>query len=382
MKRPAKISIGRRALRLTVFAASLLLAAALTFSAYGGTVDPQVTSIGAIAAMLFPALLVLSVVALAIELIWFRPTAMVTGLSLLVSAGPILTYCPMHMFHPSVGAIKESGKPVIKVMTYNMLNLDDFSNGFCRVGGGNPTLAYVLEENPDIMVCQEGQPMFSDHEKNISAEQHERLFARYPYRYLNSRGMGIVSRFPFEVKRIEHPDRWLYDVYRYDVAITPRDTIAVFNLHLQSLGLTADDKELYHHLTSGDQHVDMTEVKTSLIAKLSAAFRQRAVQAGVVRAAVDSVGGKTVLVCGDFNDIPGCYAQRVIQGDDLDDAYRKAGFGPAITYHADRFFFRIDHILYRGDLKPLRVECGSNMSSDHYPLIAYFELLQPDTDDR
>lgn len=352
---------------------TLLVAAALLFSAYGGCIDPARTCLGAIAAMVFPFVLIVSGILLLINLWLFRISAMVTFASLLACAGPILTFCPLNFFRPSVETIERDYRPYIKLMTYNMLNLDDFSNGSCRIGGGNPTLEYVLEQNPDIMVCQEGQPMLKADKKNISASQHALLESRYPYRYLNQRGMGILSRYPFKVKPVEHPDRWSYDVALYEVEL-PADTLHLFNVHLQSLGLTDGDKALYHDLTSGDPHADVTTYRSTLLAKLTSAFRNRAEQARMIREYIDSLKG-TVVVCGDFNDIPGCYAVRTIEGKDLHDTYREAGLGPDITYHADRFYFRIDHILYRGRLEPLRMWAGKNPSSDHYAMISYFRLL-------
>lgn len=360
-------------MRAAALLLSLALSAAFVFSAYGGMMNPLKSSIGALAAMFFPIVLLMQLVALVINLIWFRASAVVTGIALLVCAAPIFTYCPLHPFRPSVKSIEKSPESIIKVMTYNMLNLDDFSKGFCRVGDGNPTVEYVLHEAPDILMCQEGNPILSENEKNISPQQHGELMERYPFRHINSRGMGILSRFPVKTEKVEHPDQWLYDVYRYEVDVKGLKMV-VFNLHLQSLGLTPDDKALYHDLTNADPPENLRKIRTSLVGKLTAAFRQRARQAEFIRELIDKESG-TLIVCGDFNDIPGCYAQRTIQGDDLHDAYRDAGCGPAITYHADRFFFRIDHILYRGHLKPLRVWAGKNTSSDHYPLMGYFELL-------
>lgn len=359
-----------RSLRIIALLLSMMIAGALLYSAYGGTINPLKAPYGAIAAMLFPFILILSMVWLVVTAVWFRAAAVLTALSLIASGGPILTYCPLHFFRPSVRSIEELHPRPLKVMSYNMLNLDDYSKGFCRIGAGNPTLAYVIEQNPDILVCQEGHFILSN-EKNISPEQHDTIMARYPYTHFTNRGMGIMSRYPVTHVKVEHPDRWMYDVESYRVSL-PSDTITIFNLHLQSLGLSRSDKALYQELTHG-QPEDMATIKSALIEKLTEAFKQRALQAEIVRHAIDSVSG-TVLVCGDFNDIPGCYAQRVIQGDDLRDAYRDAGLGPAITYHADRFFFRIDHILYGGRLRPLRVWSGQHPSSDHYPIIAYFEL--------
>jgi len=350
---------------------SVAAGVALIFSGYGGMINPQTSPTGAVAAMFFPMVLIATLIITVINAVWFRKAAIVSGVSLLVCAGPILTFCPLNLLRPSAESLSHWDKPTLKVMTYNMLNLDDFSQGACSLTDGNPTVNYLLMENPDIVVSQESRPLVTT-DKNINENQQKRLQNRYPYRHINTRGMGIMSRYPVEVKRVEHSDRWMYDVEMYRVTL-PSDTITIFNLHLQSLGLTRDDKAVYHDITNGVAE-DMGTIRNSLIHKLTDAFRKRATQARVVREALDSVRG-SVMVCGDFNDIPGCYAQRTIQGKTLCDAYRKAGLGPAITYHADRFFFRIDHILYGGGkLKPLRVWRGVNPSSDHYPLIAIFEL--------
>ena len=62
--------------------------------------------------------------------------------------------------------------------------------------------------------------------------------------------------------------------------------------------------------------------------------------------------------------------------DDLNDAYSETNFGPTFTYNKHLFLFHIDQILYKGDLKALKVERGSIDTSDHYPLLAEFELTR------
>ena len=80
-------------------------------------------------------------------------------------------------------------------------------------------------------------------------------------------------------------------------------------------------------------------------------------------------------MAGDFNDIQGSYALRTILGDgDMHDAYAENAFGPTITYHGNRFYFRIDHVLYRGDMEAVDIERGDTPSSDHYPLLTTFVM--------
>ena len=80
-----------------------------------------------------------------------------------------------------------------------------------------------------------------------------------------------------------------------------------------------------------------------------------------------------VLVMGDMNDTPGSYAYRTVCGDDLRDAWAEAGFGPTYTYHDHHLYVKIDHILYRGNMKLLSCRRDKEGESDHYPLVAVFE---------
>ena len=57
-----------------------------------------------------------------------------------------------------------------------------------------------------------------------------------------------------------------------------------------------------------------------------------------------------LIVCGDMNDVPTSHVYRVIRGDDLHDAWCDVGRGYAYTYNRHRLKYRIDHVLYRGDV--------------------------------
>lgn len=156
--------------------------------------------------------------------------------------------------------------------------------------------------------------------------------------------------------------------------------IHLINVHLKSIGLTPEDKTLYKEAlempaTKSELKRELKEVKSQLLTKLSEAFKIRTLQARTVRNIVDSIRGP-FIVAGDFNDIPDCYAVRTIKGKDMHDAYADAAFGPTITYHGDKFYFRIDQILYRGPFKAVDIERGDISSSDHNPLLATF-LFDP-----
>ena len=152
--------------------------------------------------------------------------------------------------------------------------------------------------------------------------------------------------------------------------------IHLMDVHLKSIGLTPEDKELYKETldlpeNKSELKRELKEVKSQLLTKLADAFRTRTFQAREVRKVVDSIGGP-FIVAGDFNDIPDCYAVRTIRGKDMHDAYADAAFGPTITYHGDKFYFRIDQVLYKGPFKAVDIERGDIASSDHNPLLTTF----------
>ena len=148
--------------------------------------------------------------------------------------------------------------------------------------------------------------------------------------------------------------------------------ILVFGVHMESIGLTTDDKSLYRRLTSMDVSKDeMSEVRSRLVSKLYDAYKNRAMQALFIKDYVEQMGGN-VIVCGDFNDVPGCRALRILESAGLKDAYAELGLGPTITFNASHFFFRIDHVLYNGDFKAVKIERGNVPSSDHYPFLTTF----------
>ena len=54
-------------------------------------------------------------------------------------------------------------------------------------------------------------------------------------------------------------------------------------------------------------------------------------------------------------------------------AHPKVGIPFTYTFHNNHLYVKIDHILYRGDMKVLSCRRDKKGESDHYPLVAVFE---------
>lgn len=353
---------------------SAIVAVVTVASAYGGYISPSRTTLPALASMAFPIMLAISALCLVAGLLANRKAAALTTISLLLCAGPILTFWPMNGNADKSDA-EESG---FSVMTYNVMQLQDYSD-IHAAPADNPTLNEILRIRPDIVALQECSSLRRYAITDLSRNQLDTLHRVYPYRAVGAEGQSILSRFPFKeitLDPLPSPD---FQVRAYDIE-TPGGNIILFNLHLKSIGLTDNDKSLYRNLTDGRAvkgqiREELDEFRHDVVSKLSAAFRIRAQQAETVRQLIDSIGGR-VIVCGDFNDTPGSYACRTVLGDDLSDAYRNAASGPAITYHASRFYFRIDHIFNSDHLKAANVEVIKLPTSDHYPVMAHFTAAE------
>ncbi len=359
---------------LRIFLVSFaMLAGVVTIAAgYGGMVNPLSTTLPALIAMTFPVCLLVDIALILVGLLFCCRAAAVIVLSIAVTAGPLLTFCPVHFGDRA----PEGDAPELRVMTYNVMQLDDYTR-LHNTPASNPTMQFILGSDADIVALQECPTLRRAANTDVRTSRGllDSVAARYPYRAFGREGQALLSRYPFtEVALSRKPDH-SFQVRAYRIE-SPLGDITLFNLHLKSIGLTDGDKALYRQWTDGEAargpiREELRELRRDVLSKLSAAFRERAVQARAIREMIDSVGG-TVLVCGDFNDIPGSYAARKILATGLDDAYREAGCGPAITYHASRFYFRIDHIFASPSLRPVDAFTLRNPTSDHYPVEAVF----------
>jgi endonuclease/exonuclease/phosphatase family metal-dependent hydrolase len=122
--------------------------------------------------------------------------------------------------------------------------------------------------------------------------------------------------------------------------------------------------------------------------------RARLESAKIVRRMTDTLGGRPVIVIGDFNCGPGSAPYEVLTGDrsnlaELKDAYAALGFeeanaGTFNAFRGDRSGARIDWILFNRRFEVLesgidRRQFGGRCPSDHFPVTATLRL-RPATD--
>lgn len=138
-----------------------------------------------------------------------------------------------------------------------------------------------------------------------------------------------------------------------DVLIN-KDTIRLYNLHLESLHVSAKEEDLLR---------ENTEQLMENISKRFARQQEQVEQFLAHRAQCKH----KMIVCGDFNNTAYSYVYRKVRGDKLNDAFQEAGKGFGRSFN---FFypFRIDFILPDKSFRVRSFKTHYLPLSDHFAL--------------
>ena len=342
---------------------AVIVAFVLLFSAYGGRVDPSIWTLPSLATLALPVVALVAIVLMVLLAIFrqWRAAVIIVG-ALLLSWPTLRLISPFTLIHPTA----DPEKTQLSVLT---MNVTEF-NWFNRDNAPSQSLRYILDQNADVVVIQEGLVYYGYEDLASVKPMLEELYEKYPYRKKQFFDVGILSKHPFtEVKSpILEQDSIGYFIKAWDVE-APGGDLRIIGMHLSSLRFTYNDSKVIESINIPS---DRKRRIKSVANKLDNGFNNHARQARAMRQLLNETEGD-VIVMGDMNDTPGSFAYRMMCGDDLRDTWADTGFGPTYTFNAHHIYVKIDHILYRGDLKALSCKRDKAGDSDHYPLLAVFE---------
>ncbi|MCW8980801.1 endonuclease/exonuclease/phosphatase family protein [Altibacter sp.] len=209
--------------------------------------------------------------------------------------------------------------------------------------------AIIQNDTPDILCIQE-------YYRESTFD-----FSEYPYQFIhfkdgnNKLGHAIFSKFPFaKTGAFDFEDSHNNTLFA-DIVKGP-DTLRVYNLHLQSLGILPR----VEYLQEGN--------KERLRKRMSRAFVMQEEQAAAILAH-KAMSPYPVIISGDFNNTPFSYVYRTLQ-EGMTDAFVERGSGIGTTFKFDGYPMRIDYILPEASFDVLRFETIRDSFSDHYPVKA------------
>ncbi len=369
--------IWRRIVSASLWTFTILSAFGLIAGSFGGNIHPESIKGICLMVMTLPAWIVLMAIITVLDLFWCRKALVVCLLTFIACAAAIWEFSPMNITQPDLSKYEKT--PKFTFLTYNVANMNDMTIKY--PDNTNPTITYILKTDADVVNLQECLVLSPFERLHITTEQVDSLHRAYPYILMYGYSSVLLSKYPAETIHLGGPNKPGNEIAAFRLNIEGTK-VTLFDVHLKSYDLSDHDKQLYQNITRlNDDDEDkksikesMSEVKSQLLSKIQAAAVQRAKDCDRLCNYIEHFGGPNVIVAGDFNDVPGCYTLRKLSDFKFRQVYPELGFGPMVTFNRDRFYFRIDHVMYRGDLTPLRINRGSVKWSDHYPLHVLFAI--------
>lgn len=213
---------------------------------------------------------------------------------------------------------------------------------------------FISEKQPDVLSMQEYRP-----------DEAIDLKGYYKYEELSGKkvknGQAIFSKFPIvNSGSIEFPNTSNNAIF-VDI-VKAKDTIRIYNVHLQSLGIDPTVEKLAN------------ESSENLFKRVSKTFKMQESQTDLFLQHKAKCKYKMVI-CGDFNNTAYSYVYKEIKGD-LQDAFVEGGNGFGRTFNFKFFPVRIDFILADDAFEVNGFKTFDVELSDHYPILAKLKLAK------
>lgn len=277
------------------------------------------------------------------------------------------------------------GPDRLKIMSWNVHGLGLFNKPLNKED--KRKIADVIkDESPDILCLPEYSLMrdgsTEKYTKMIAAEND---FKDHKFNIDNTYGYHVVlgtmvfSRYPLIGFKSYDLGNMIYLV-QSDVKLPGGEMLRLFFVHLYSFGLSDDDRTYIEKVRANSTEIKQDiGVSKNFISKFNHSWAVRAKEADSI-ASIISKSPYPVIICGDFNDLPGSYTYTTIRAK-LNDVFADKGAGLGRTYNQIFRTLRIDHMFY--DCRALEVlgyRSYFNTMSDHNPVVANFRILNRNHD--
>ena len=264
-----------------------------------------------------------------------------------------------------------------KILSYNVRLFDIYA---LKDENDHPNrdsiFSYLNKEQADVVCLQEfyyqdhivGFPKIDTFETILDAKfMHKRMSFNPAFK--NYFGIAMFSKFPMITKGQVDFDNLRNNTNNFCIfadIVKGKDTIRVYNTHLQSVKFQEDDYALF-----GDKAITGNQKSTLRILtnKLFQAYVQRAEQTKMVIEHMEQ-SPYEVLICGDFNDPPMSYTYNAFNAK-FTDAYRNTSSGIGSTYAGKVPAGRIDYIFHSDKLHSNNFQIQNRVFSDHKAISCY-----------
>lgn len=348
-----------------------LFVVALLVSVSAKYVSPQLFWLIAFFGLGFPYLVLINLIFVIYWLGQFRREALVSLICILLCFFTVRKYV-------QISFNNKGSNNDIKVTSYNSMLFDLYN--WKKNGKSRQLILNQLQEiNPDVLCLQEFYNSSSMKQyynidtvvSVLNTKYYHIEFTSVAHEH-NHFGIATFSRYPIINKGKIAFNTTSNNICIYTDVLIGKDTVRVYNMHLQSISFSQKDYAFIGDLQSDDDAKDELENSKSILRRLKRAFVKRAEQAELVSASIANCPYKIIL-CGDFNDTPASYAYHLISKG-LKDAFAEKGSGFGRTYAGKFPQFRIDYIFHSKEMKCTQFSRSEETFTDHFPITAYLKI--------
>lgn len=338
--------------------ATFLLSGFTIFGLFGGNVPPAGNTARAMLVYILPLLMVCDFLLLLYWLIrrrWhWAIIPFITLLCCIPYSGTLFQFGSL-----DEQADKKSG---LKIATYNVAMFNRETTGFLAAD----ILEQMKRQKVDILCLQEYNENSGD---KINSETYKEFF---PYLAIGRQDMAIFSRYPITgQKKIEFEETNNSAMWA-DIDVNGQH-FRVVNAHLETTGFNRTmHKAAKLQLQGGN--VESNRLVKAIYGNYTMGMMIRAGQAIKVRneLRMNDDSDKSLIVCGDFNDVPYSFVYNTMLGN-LVDGFKECGSGWMYTFRGSKAV-RIDYIFHDETVKGLTYYKQDLSYSDHYPVFMKVEF--------
>lgn len=354
---------------LNLFFAGLLLLSYLT-TRY----SPDIWFLPSLLALFYPVLLFINVIFVVFWLLLFKFYFLISLVVILLGWNFVMQTIAFNIWP---NRHKEPIRNEFTYFSYNVRLFDQFrwvqgQDYFTR----DAIFRLIASEKPDIICIQEFFHGSSEYFPTLEPFLDLQLVSDYHIDYvkvLNNKkhyGLATFSRFPI-INRgsIRFPNS-VYNSGIFTDIVIHRDTIRVFNVHLESVRFSKADIQFVSEFMDPALFPPKASASIPVYKKLRQAFIARTSQVKILDEKIKA-SPYPVILSGDFNDTPTSYTYNTLTRD-LIDAFKVNGIGFGATYSGEIPFLRIDYILHSPSLVSSGFKRIKAYYSDHFPLFSRF----------
>ncbi len=342
----------------------------LVLSYFAAYISPDKFSGFAFLGLIYSFLLFINILFVFLWIFQKSKLFLISAICILLGWNSLTVFYQISFNHKEDGATQKA----IHVLSYNV-RVFDLWNWSNEKNSANLTFDFIRKSKAKIVCLQEFYSSIAKgkNAKDSLTKNSVLKFAHISYTVKNNKtynhGIATFSSYPIVAKGIIELKKGDNFCIFSDIEVG-RDTIRVYNLHLESIHFGYDDYQLIENLNSSDT-IDVKGIK-NILKKLKRGYKKRSTQSALVSAHIEKCK-YPIILCGDFNDTPVSYVYKQLTKKLLD-SFCETGNGIGSTYINKFSTFRIDYILHSTTLKSYNFETPHIGFSDHYPVECIIEI--------